>query len=152
MWDIRITDVKSSKIVEMLERFCKDALIICVQEGDPFDPGVRSHVHIYCVTKSSESWLRKQIQQLAPLRKGNDLYSMKKSHDNSPNYVCKKIYGETNVQSEILGHKRILFKQNCDMDLITTWLNQYVKYVESVQAEQSRSRSMRKKSSKNFSE
>lgn len=151
MWDIRITDVEDQLIVRMLERFCKDALVVAVREGEPFDKGISPHVHIYCETKSSESWIRKQIQNLDGNRKGNKLYSMKKSHENSPNYVCKKIYEETQQQLEILSHKRIVYKSNCDLLLITQWKEQFNKYVEEILAEKSRSRSMRTKSSQNFS-
>lgn len=151
MWDIRVTDVNDDLIVRMLERFSNDAQVVAVREGAPYDEGIAPHVHIYCVTKSSESWLRKQLQSLDVTRKGNKLYSMKKSHENSPNYVCKKIYEDTQQQLEILGHKRLIYKRNCDLDLVTTWKEQYNKYVEEIQAEKSRSRSMRSKSSNNFS-
>jgi len=151
MWDIRITNVADDKIEKMLSGFRKDAQIICVKEGAPFDEGIEPHVHIFTKTTSCESWVRKQIQQLALTRKGNELYSMKKSHENSPNYVCKKVYQECKTVNEIHGNKRILFKRNCDVELITLWRDQYQKYVEEIQAEQARSRSVRKKSSDNFS-
>lgn len=125
---IRITEISKDKLTQMLERFSNDALIIVCAEGEPYDKDVRSHVHMYLVCKHSESWLRKQIQKLDESRKSNQLYSMKKAHDESPNYILKNYFLENENRS------RIWFERNCSMDLLLTWKNQHLAYMAEVNA------------------
>lgn len=139
---VRITEVEKEKLTEMLERFSNDALIIVCAEGEPYDKDVRSHVHMYLECKHSESWLRKQFQNLDRSRKSNQLYSMKKSHENSVNYVLKNYFKENENRS------RIWFQRNCAMDLFLTWKNMHEKYM----AEVAVAKVARKKSQKSFSQ
>lgn len=162
-WDIRITNVSDDLVKRMLERFSNDAQVVAVKEGGEFDTGIQPHVHIYCVTKSSESWLRKQIQNMDSARKGNDLYSLKKSHENSPNYALKHVFAElepdVRLQQGLNGYawdsarmsKRILYLKNVTNDELGKWFTQWKIYIDNLKVEQSRSRSIRKKSSKIFS-
>lgn len=140
-WMIRISEVTREKLTEMLERFSNDALIIVCAEGEPYDKDVRSHVHMYLVCKHSESWLRKQIQKLDERRKSNELYSMKKAHEQSPNYVLKNYYKENENRS------RIWFQRNCDMDLLLTWKKQHEAYMAEVKV----AKKIRSSSKKSFS-
>lgn len=160
-WDIRITNVSDDIVLRMLERFSNDAQVVAVKEGGDFDTGTEPHVHIYCVTKSSESWIRKQIQNMDIRRKGNALYSLKKAHENSPNYALKHVY-ETIVDEDrvlldgyqweqIRNNSRILFLQNVTNDDLSKWFTQWKIYIDNLVAERSRSRSVRKKSAQNFS-
>lgn len=139
---IRITEIPKEAMLEMLGRFSNDALIIVCAEGEPYDKDVRSHVHIYLECKHSESWIRKQIQKLDPNRKSNQLYSMKKAHEQSPNYVLKNYYNENENRS------RIWFQQNCSLDLLLTWKQMHEKYMAEVNV----AKVMRKKSKKIFSQ
>jgi len=138
---LRITEIPQTQVVQMLERFSNDALIIACAEGEPYDTGVRSHVHVYLESKHSESWLRKQIQSLDKNRKSNQLYSMKKAHAQSPNYVLKNYYKENENRS------RIWFQRNCSLDVLIKWKNQHEEYM----AEVNRSKVVRAKSKKSFS-
>jgi len=138
---IRITDVPKDDLCKMLERFSNDALVIACAEGEPYDEGVKPHVHVYLECKHSESWIRKQIQNLDNNRKSNQLYSMKKAHQESPNYVLKNYYKEEENRS------RIWFQRNCSLDLLLTWKQQHEKYVAEVEA----AKVVRKKSNKSFS-
>jgi len=112
---IRITDVSKDKLVGMLERFSNDALIVMCAEGDPYDKGVQPHVHIYTENKHSESWLRKQIQNLDPNRKSNQLYSMKKAHEHSVNYVLKNYFRENQ------NRDRLWFQRNAEYFKFVEW-------------------------------
>lgn len=125
-WMIRITEIPREKLTQMFERFSNDALIIACAEGEPYDKDVRSHVHVYLVCKHSESWLRKQIQKLDEQRKSNQLYSMKKAHEQSPNYILKNYYLENENRS------RIWFERNCSLDLMIQWKNQHSVYMAEV--------------------
>jgi len=138
---IRITEVSQDDVSQMLERFSNDALIIACAEGEPFDEGIKPHVHVYLECRHSESWLRKQIQSLDRNRKSNQLYSMKKAHEESPNYVLKNYYNENENRS------RIWFQRNCSMDLILTWKQRHEKYMAEVEV----AKVVRKKSHKSFS-
>lgn len=140
-WMIRITDVPKGDLQQMLERFSNDALVIVCAEGEPFDIGVKPHVHMYLECKHSESWIRKQIQNLDKNRKSNQLYSMKKAHDQSPNYVLKNYYNENE------NRLRIWFQQNCSLDILLTWKKQHEIYMSEVNA----AKVVRKKSDKSFS-
>lgn len=138
---IRITEVPKDDLCEMLGRFSNDALVIACAEGEPFDEGVKPHVHVYLECKHSESWLRKQIQNLDKNRKSNQLYSMKKAHAQSPNYVLKNYYNENENRS------RIWFQLNCSMDILLTWKKQHEAYMAEVEV----AKVVRKKSLKSFS-
>lgn len=138
---IRISEVSKEAITDMLERFSNDALIIACAEGEPYDKDVRSHVHVYVECKHSESWIRKQIQKLDVNRKSNQLYSMKKAHDQSANYVLKNYFNENENRS------RIWFQRNCGYFKMDQWKTMHEKYM----AEVARAKVVRKNSKKSFS-
>lgn len=138
---IRITEISKDDLCKMLERFSNDALIIACAEGEPYDEGVKPHVHVYLECRHSESWIRKQIQNLDKNRKSNQLYSMKKAHEQSPNYILKNYYNENENRS------RIWFQRNCSMDIILIWKQQHEKYMAEVEV----AKVVRKKSHKSFS-
>lgn len=140
MWDIRITEIPISQIQE----FCISLAgkTIAVQEGAPYDDGVRTHFHVYTESAKSESFIRKKIQELDKTRKGNDLYKMAKSHPNTPNYVLKNVFVESDKFEQIINHKRIVYQTE---DFLKhnygKWYRQYVDYVASINQE----RKIRKK-------
>lgn len=140
MWDIRITEVDDSAIVA----FC-DLLLgktIAVKEGAPYDEGVRTHFHVYTESAKSESFIRKKIQELDKTRKGNELYKMAKSHENTPNYVLKNVFVDAKTFEETSEHPRIVY-QTCDFlkHNYGQWYRQYIDYVASIKQE----RKIRKK-------
>lgn len=100
MYEIRISNIDDSLILGLLSSIGGSA--IAVIEGGDFDEGIKRHHHIFLLSQKmkpqtdmkSDSFIRKAIQQLDKTRKGNDLYSMKQSHENSPNYVLKKVFSE----------------------------------------------------------
>lgn len=140
MWDIRITEIPISQIQE----FCISLAgkTIAVQEGAPYDDGVRTHFHVYTESAKSESFIRKKLQGLDKTRKGNELYKMAKSHENTPNYVLKKVFVESYKFEQIINHKRIVYQTE---DFLKPnygkWYRQYVDYVASINQE----RKIRKK-------
>lgn len=133
MWEIRITEVSDSKVVDL----CKsvEGRVIAVKEGEPFDVGKRSHVHIYIdETTKSDSYIRKKIQNMDKSRKGNDLYSMVNSHENSPNYVLKYVFRETKGDYQAtLSHPRIVYRSdNILGHRYEDWYNRFVAYVSAI--------------------
>lgn len=138
MWEIRITDVSDLNV----RVFIKDVggSVIAVREGEPFDKGISPHVHIFIDNKTnkvkSESFIRKRIQELDPNRKGNELYSMKKSHENTPNYVLKRIFEETQEYEEVEASERLLYHSPDFLRLnFGQWLRQHVDYIASIKQE-----------------
>lgn len=143
-----MSKVSDDAITKML-RECNTGTpcYIAVREGEPFDAGIEPHVHIYMVVGRSESWIRKEIQGMDKSRKGNALYRMKKSHDNSPNYALKKVFEDTRGVAPVLVHPRVICHNGVTNELIERWRNQYDLYVADIK----RSRAVRKKENKSFS-
>jgi len=130
MWDIRVTEIEIPKIQE----FCK-ALgnSIAVQEGAPFDEGIRTHFHIYTESAKSESFIRKKIQELDKTRKGNELYKMAKSHENTPNYVLKNVFVESKTFEETFKHPRVVYQTEDFLKVnYGQWYRKYLDYVDSM--------------------
>lgn len=129
MWEIRITNVSDLNIQSLCKSIGGNS--IAVREGDPYDTGIAPHCHIYTIPTKSESYIRKQIQQLDVNRKGNALYSMAKSHDNTPNYVLKKVYDDTQGRfRETMEHPRVIYKTENFLELnYGQWYIQYEKYL-----------------------
>lgn len=132
-WNIRISEVTDLQVQTLLQTIGGNSL--AVREGAPYDPDTKPHIHIYIQsTERSESFIRKRIQQLDPQRKGNSLYSMSPAHENTPNYVLKKVYEETKGKyKETSEHPRIVFVTDNFLAInYGQWYNQYVAYVETV--------------------
>lgn len=145
MWDIRITEIP----IPDIQTFCISlgAKTIAVQEGAPYDEGVRTHFHIYSESAKSESFIRKKIQELDKTRKGNDLYKMAKSHENTPNYVLKNVFVESKTFDETKDNSRIVFQTE---DFLKhnygKWYRQYIDYVASLNQEKKVRKKMKKDS------
>lgn len=135
MWEIRITNVSDLKIQELCKSIGGKA--IAVREGDPYDKDIQPHCHIYAIDTKSESYIRKQIQQLDTSRKGNALYSMSPSHENSPNYVLKKVYEDTHGKfQETMVHPRIIYQTEKFLELnYGKWFTQYSNYIQTIKQE-----------------
>lgn len=135
MWDLRITEIP----VQQIQEFCKSLVgrTIAVQEGSPYDEGVRTHYHIYTESAKSESFIRKKIQELDKTRKGNDLYKMSKSHENTPNYILKKVFEEVGDKFELAkNHPRIVYQtEEFLLGYFGVWYGQYYRYVEALKSE-----------------
>lgn len=134
MWDIRITEVD----IPLIRSFC-DSLAgktIAVHEGAPYDEGVRTHFHIFTESAKSESFIRKKIQDLDKSRKGNELYKMAKSHENTPNYVLKHVFNESHEFQQAVQNSRIVYQtENFFKHNFGEWLGRFIKYTESLKLE-----------------
>lgn len=151
MWEIRLTEISDLQVVQ----FCKSigGKSIAVKEGPSLgDDDKSDHVHIYAIDAQSESSIRKKIQALDRSRQGNDLYSVKKSHENTPNYVLKRVYCETGGKFETtINHPRIVYKsENFLEHNYGKWFTQYDNYVKTINKEKLIQKKVRKDSTMNM--
>lgn len=132
---IRIKPDQFFKVIAFLDSIWSEltippnspAHIICVHEGEPYDAGIESHLHIFISFISrSESWYRKAIADLDRTRKGNALYRMLRSHENSPNYVLKTVF---KAESDLNDPRVIYHKGNIPL---VDYRNRYDAYVKQI--------------------
>lgn len=136
MWEIRITDVSDLQVTD----FCKyiGGKSLAIREGPQMgDDDPRDHVHIYSIETKSESAIRKKIQSLDPTRKGNDLYSLSPAHINTPNYILKRVFEETDGKFETtITHKRIVYNtENFLEHNYGKWFTQHEDYLKTIRKE-----------------
>jgi len=133
MWDMRVTEINDTALLAMLQLI--GGSYIVVSEGEPYDPGIKAHHHIFLISDKSESFIRKRLQRLDPSRKGNELYSLKKSHENSPNYVLKKVFKDSNSYNDWVQHPRLIFISDQLRTKIGSYYSQYEAYMETIKVE-----------------
>lgn len=145
-WNIRITNVSDLHATSFIDAI--GGRTVAVREGAPYDPDVQPHIHIYAITDKSESFIRKKIQQLDTERKGNALYSMSSAHDNTPNYVLKKIFEDTAGRlQQTLEHPRLIYHTPEFLELnYGKWYNQYEKYLNAVKQDKAIRKRIKKSS------
>lgn len=145
MWEIRIRKVSDLQISDLLKSIATKGL--AVHEGTPHDEEIESHYHIFVeLTDKSESYIRKCIQKLDKDRKGNELYSMKMSHENTPNYCLKEVFKQSSKYKEWLENDRIhVINDEWFKSSVSQFYKQFLDYVELITTKQS----IRKKQKKN---
>lgn len=144
MWELRITcdPTHYDKVCSLLNECFGDEVptnnnhIFAVAEGQPFDEDIESHLHVYMQhSYKSESWIRKALQALDRSRKGNKLYSLKKSHENSPNYALKKVF-EVAAVDPSKNNRMVYMKGNIPF---TEYRNRYDSYLKQISKKQKKS-------------
>jgi len=133
MWDLRVTEIQDEPLLVMLQQI--GGKYIVVSEGEPFDSGNKAHHHIFLITDKSESFIRKKSQQLDGKRKGNELYSLKKSHENSPNYALKKVFKDNTSYNDWMQHPRLKFISDQLQSKLASYYTQYLAYNETIKTE-----------------
>lgn len=144
MWDLRITVGVEfyDKVRHILdecygeEKVTNHLHIFAVAEGKPYDDDIESHLHVYMSGSiKGESWIRKALQQLDKSRKGNKLYSLKKSHENSPNYALKKVF-EVDAVDPSKNNRMVYMKGNIPF---TEYRTRYESYLQMISKKQKKS-------------
>lgn len=150
MYEIRIADVSDEHILAFIRSVGGAAM--AVAEGQPYDEGIKRHHHIYLMSQKKEpqddmkadTTIRKAIQNLDKTRKGNALYSMVKSHENTPNYVLKKVFGDG---GNWLDNPRIIYIHAYHRNLLTAYKGLHDAYLLTIATNSKRKKLAKKNSS-----